>query len=1223
MRFGAVDIPAVLIRAQEEGKLVIFAGAGVSMALPANLPDYGGLAQQIAAKYGHRKKINKNKIESELGKIHDQVRTDYIPYPLHKTCAEILQDYKLECNQLHRDILQLFGTIDQLRLVTTNFDQLFSVAAEQLGWPELQEFNAPALPLGRDFKGIIHLHGSIRQEPKYLVLIDRDFSRAYLTDGYARKFLLDLFANYYVMFIGYSHKDSVMEYLARGLVREAEPKRFALVKEDEKNDDWERRGIIPIKYPLSSGPEKERHAALSIVLSRWSSDVKLSAIEKDRKIKEIVTGEIPEDPEKIDYIIQALKKPETTRYFTRHAKKPNWLLWAARTLWDRDDKDSGLILENLFKPGRELSDPEAWLVQWFTEKFMLDHPEEAFFVIQEYGSTLNNSVRRFLADNLWRKHYRNPIDPVLLGRWLTIITNSDDFDGYQLTNLLGDLELPSYKSSFLLLLEYLTKPRINLQPTLSIFHDKESEDQNRRLTDVGVHLPQADSHFLGEIIREKIIPNLQSLVGPLLSMVTSHLTLAHTLQMDGLWWDDFTDSMSRSRSAIEEHPQNRKTDATHCLVDLAREVLDWYLKNDPPKAGQIIDYWTDLKVPLLKRLAVYGMTHRRRLKPEKKIEWLLNQNWLYKSELKHEAFQLLKITYPKTGQDIRKRLIESALKGNRIWNQSDPEELQNWGYEIFNLLSWLNQADPECNLIKKELSKIKQKHPKWGIGRFPDLGSYSETRSVGSQSPMSVDELLRQDPTNLDFIKFLTEFEDDHIKNIDRRGLEMAIAEACSQNPDWGLLLLNSILKQEHFLDDIGRGIFGGFERTSLTNDNWRAILTDIKDHSKLIEIHYIVSRILREGTRGGTGSIPDDLIGLAEKAAFSFTKLLLISDQEISTYYRTAGGQISRPISPSDVNTGTYMAEFWLQVISKKRMQAEGQWKGIPYRYKKKLREILLDNSNFGMNAKITIGKSLAFLDDIDPLFVKRHIFPLMDFQEDYIDHSNSLWAGHLWEQFSIKLMYKLREYYPYAFQQLRYGDRIDGEALTKRVARICIDFPENPLDNGWLDKFIIEAQEEDLEMFNSSIFSLIERAQIEQISKNWRKWVADYWTQRTKNRPRCVTRGEAGHMLTWLLPFKSYFEEMVDKVIQMDLPLKIDPREVFFTGNFFKKLITKNIHKIHPKATCQLFGYLIRNELLPFWGIPIVGDALESMKGDPELEDCLLEVRNGLLALGYEIAE
>ena len=49
-----VDIPTELIRAQEEERLVVFAGAGVSMASPSNIPGFVDLAKAVAKSYGQK-----------------------------------------------------------------------------------------------------------------------------------------------------------------------------------------------------------------------------------------------------------------------------------------------------------------------------------------------------------------------------------------------------------------------------------------------------------------------------------------------------------------------------------------------------------------------------------------------------------------------------------------------------------------------------------------------------------------------------------------------------------------------------------------------------------------------------------------------------------------------------------------------------------------------------------------------------------------------------------------------------------------------------------------------------------------------------------------------------------------------------------------------------------------------------------------------------------------
>ena len=86
-----------------------------------------------------------------------------------------------------------------------------------------------------------------------MVLTDRDFGAAYLTRGWAKEFLVHLFSNFTVLFVGYSHSDVTMNYLARGMDQaEVEP-RWALVSSNLKPEDeenWKHLDIKIQQYPI-------------------------------------------------------------------------------------------------------------------------------------------------------------------------------------------------------------------------------------------------------------------------------------------------------------------------------------------------------------------------------------------------------------------------------------------------------------------------------------------------------------------------------------------------------------------------------------------------------------------------------------------------------------------------------------------------------------------------------------------------------------------------------------------------------------------------------------------------------------------------------------------------------------------------------------------------------------------------------------------------------------
>jgi NAD-dependent SIR2 family protein deacetylase len=208
VRIREVDFPSAVIEAQRSGRLVLFAGAGVSKDPPADYPDFEGLADQVGGSAHPRR--DQESIEVYLGrlvssgiKVHDQVR-------------QILSSPNSKPNPNHFALIDLFKNQDCFRLVTTNFDRHFATAAnERLGAAGPEVYYAPALPVGSAFTGIVNLHGSVDRESHRMVITDSDFARAYINEGWATRFLERLFSQFVVLFIGYSHQDMLMTYLAR------------------------------------------------------------------------------------------------------------------------------------------------------------------------------------------------------------------------------------------------------------------------------------------------------------------------------------------------------------------------------------------------------------------------------------------------------------------------------------------------------------------------------------------------------------------------------------------------------------------------------------------------------------------------------------------------------------------------------------------------------------------------------------------------------------------------------------------------------------------------------------------------------------------------------------------------------------------------------------------------------------------------------------------------
>ena len=97
MRLHDVDFPQPIIDAQKRGKLVLFAGAGVSIDAPSNYPNFDDLATQIGGPDFPR---NENElIDRYLGRLEQQGRA------VHERVKRLLSNPNSRPNRLHQTLV--------------------------------------------------------------------------------------------------------------------------------------------------------------------------------------------------------------------------------------------------------------------------------------------------------------------------------------------------------------------------------------------------------------------------------------------------------------------------------------------------------------------------------------------------------------------------------------------------------------------------------------------------------------------------------------------------------------------------------------------------------------------------------------------------------------------------------------------------------------------------------------------------------------------------------------------------------------------------------------------------------------------------------------------------------------------------------------------------------------------------------------------------------------
>ena len=958
MHLEKLDVPQALIEAQQDGQLVVFAGAGVSKGPPSCLPGFPELTEQIA-EGTHIDRGDRETFERYLGRLHRE--GDGVD--VHGIAKSILTDPDSEPTKLHRELLKLFPSPSKVRLVTTNFDEHFSTAADDVFDAPPPHYFAPALPLGHDFNGIAYLHGSVTKQKGNLVLTDRDFGEAYLTEGWARRFLQKLFQEYHVLFVGYSHSDDIVNYLARGLPPSSGRKRFALAKGDgwegneETRTDWRFLGVEPIHYPKAEG--NDAHAFLPEGVARWNAYTRLSASDHEERIKEFVAKSPELNVEAQDYLRSALREEATTRFFKRHASDPEWLHWA----------NAEGLLDPLFRKG-EVNEPARILAEWIAHQFVCDHPEDALVVVGPHAHELNTKLWYAIASQLWQNRNRESesnLPPDDLSKWLHCLLDSPPDRQEDLELLLQELTHPEDREPAILLFDHFLRPIPQIGEgyghLLEGLTGEVSNDFQSRL-EVTFH---AEHYTLEDMWESLFKPNLGDYAAELGTIATHHLRRAHRLfESTKHDWDLYADPISLSRSAIEPHEQDKYPEPEDLLIDVARDILEWHLAHGAKTGHALIARWVRSGNPLLKRIALHGITESEHWDADEKMDWLLERDWLYTTGLKHEVFRLLETAYPEAGRDTRTDVLNAVC--SRLDEIEDGE--QRSAYSVFNLLYWLAQAAPACDLAASRLAEVEDEHPKFEPREHPDLDFWiGGVQAVGDPS----EDVLALPPER--FIKrILSKSESGGFQEVDAFD---TVRSYVAQDFERAYRLVNLMIEKEEGREDFWPAALNGLRNASLTEKAWEKLLGFLEEHPELNEYGGKIAFLLEARSHPEKGDLPLSLLEKAEAIADSVWERL---DQEAE---EGDGADISVDTAPLNYDGGK-LAGFYLNALWKRRAQANDEWEELPEGYQERFERILTGSSSIAQVGQMRLAARASFLLAVDVEWTRQNVISLFDWESN-----------------------------------------------------------------------------------------------------------------------------------------------------------------------------------------------------------------------------------------------
>ena len=1178
-----VDVPDRLLDAQRRGELVVFAGAGVSIPRPSAFPSFKKLTERLAAGSPEERQRGEP-LDRYLGRLKAK------GINVHERAREVFSSPGSRPNELHRSILRLFRGESSIRVVTTNFDRHFAETAEALSL-DVEVHSAPALPIGSAFTGIVYLHGSVMKPAETLILTDDDFGRAYLTQGWARRFLQEVFGRFTTLFVGYSHDDPIMHYLARGLPASDRGSRFAIAPERSETK-WRFLGVEPATYPRV---KYRPHSEMANTLAGWANLTQVGSLGQEHRIRDLVDGSpVGVNREDEAYLLRALSEEETVRYFCRHAAGEEWLTWA----------ESHGLLDPLLDPSATQSSISRDLASWFANKFAITGSEEALLLIERHGSRLSPLLWDAVAGRLFRDQ-EHEIPAAHLARWLLVLLGTIDprSDRQLLDFLLRRCHDAGNEHLLIVLVDYLMTPVTRIRRS---FRMSESDDEVVDTAALEVETA-GDPYWLEDAWTRYLKPNVATHYARLVEMLAAHLRRATYFYRSAELASEDWDPVSLSRSAIEAHEQDPYKSGLHVVIDALRDCSEEMLRQNEVWAASCIDQWSNSDVQILKRLAAHVIAENERLAPHERVAWLLEKRWLYSYGLKHEVFRILHGNYTELSAEQRTLLLESIETGPAPEMREELDE-GIIDYEIFNLLYWVTTADPDCSLAAERFQEFGNGHPEFETREYPDFDQWGGSIREVAETALTEETLLSRDPDSE-----LNWFLDREHEILVR------VPTAVGVDHDWSMRLAMKLASSQRWDSTLWEGLIQGWQATELTSEQRRHVLEFLLESPDLCRWDRSLSSFLFE--IGSALEEHAEDLALAERLAAQLWDSIARPEERAGELEISDTAENDAPTAEQRQDwvqlainhPAGKVAEFLLHAIASRARQLGDDESPIRGEARELADRILNTESDAAELGRVVLAGHLHVFYSVDRAWAQQELLRLFDWSASP-RQAEQAWHGFLcWGRITEPVRLELMPFYEQTFSELsrlgRYRDR-----FFEHLSSIALFSSGNPLEDGWLYRFIAAVGVEDRVRWLNQVGMHLRGVSNpdEVIPAIWSGWLDEFWLRRSQGVPVALAPDELERMIHWSVRLTQVFPAVVAHILRVPAPPLL---HTFL----YHDLRTSELAGTYPEESALLLRHLLASAAAdPFLHCDDLEEIVTILIQAGASRDALREVCDHLARLG-----
>lgn len=1104
-----VRIPDDLLDAMKNNNFVVFVGAGVSMGNPTCLPSFKKLVELIQSNTGETYDESET-YERFLGRLNSK------NIDVHKKAAEQLIGKNLKYNDLHSYIINLFKNIDDIKIVTTNYDTMLEQALETGGHSGIDVYNTPALPLGDNFKGIVHIHGNV-QNPDSMILTDEDFGKAYITEGYVSRFLIKLFENNNVLFIGYSYDDTIVKYLTRAITTYGNNKRFILI--GSESNDFDLLGIKSVcygdenfktLYKIVNHLGEVNHRSLL----DWKDIIQDYAL--NPPIDSLLRSEIE------DCLLDEAKSFILSK--TIHGEK--WFEWLYKNK----------VFDAIFNESLELTKNDMTWLNWFVDEFLGKNDDLIYKTILNYHNYVNDSLISKIFEKLINEKFE--ISNQNYCKYVALFHHriKNGFILYHL--IITSYKRKLYKLSFVLF-KKMFDFKVCVKSKLFSIEDEIEYICQFLYIDYSIDIIWDN---VGDHLAKKFPKDFVKFA---IERITSIYDQYQMIEMA-----DNKNPLNSFFFSLERKEYNN--DFKNILFLLCQGACNAIIQvEDVNFVHSNIFECLQSESALLKNLGLKLLRVSTSFAPDEKCTLLLKYVGVYASHEKEQMFLLIKEIFNDLSDEMQEKLLEEINKGN---DKSKTSE-RTRAYEIFNWCAWLEKNNIKNNkitfiknqILKKYTYFKERNHPELNVetmfeNDFVDKSIYSEEEI----KKMKIDDLLL----------LLKNFKEDLFNGITKEALYNALDNCLKSDFQWSYNILQNINKCFNGAHPIWQSIILKVPESEYSIEDHIQLLKLLIENKDLVkfndlELAWCIEKLLNNVKKIESDSVLDLFFSFTMQI-WKYGEKKSIDEYELMTKCLNCSVGI--------------ILMIWIKLLSQ-----ETEFSREKKYYS--LFEKLLDKKSqyYDQTLCILVG-NVRFLYHKNLEWCDKYIVPYITSKDH--DEFVASWEGIAYQSSELYSDFarNYQDKYLEVITRIKELNNSGRAILVKQYSLLMIYVVDNPLEK-YIPTFLNIAEKKDKLTFIHTINTNLNKFKDSEKKELWNKWLKEYWINRINNTPISLEDEESIEMLNWIVNLGELFPEAVN-VIQQGMKIQK------LNYHFIYQVLHSDLIQNYSNDVAKLFIYILNNE-------------------------------------------